>query len=372
MTTPATFPLARRLMSYRPRLFWLNVLLWAAVHTLPAAVSWAVSRVFARLAETQPGEAWSSPGMLAVWGALGIFALLRLARFGLFYAAFLTFIEFIYTAGALLRRNLLGYLLTAQGPRQLPDTPAEAVSRFRDDVEDVNAYVEAWIDASGFILYAAVAIALMARIDPWITLMVCAPLLLMVALVSRLSPVIRQYRRRMREATARVTDFIGETFGAVSAVKLAGQEAHMVAHLRHLGETRRQAALRDVLLTELIRGVNANMVNVAVGAVLLLGANQVRGGQMGPEDFVLFTALLPRLTGAMAFLVTGWPATGAPALASSACSAYWVRRQLRSQSTIPSISKGLPRRCRCQPQPQSLSRNWWPNTSRCATPVGRV
>ncbi|MGO8609282.1 hypothetical protein ACC848_40685, partial [Rhizobium johnstonii] len=88
-------------------------------------------------------------------------------------------------------------------------------------------------------------------------------------------------------ATARVTDFIGETFGAVSAVKLAAREDGMVAHLGKLGETRRHAALRDVLLTELIRGVNTNMVNLAVGLVLLLGANKIRGGALEVADFVL-------------------------------------------------------------------------------------
>ena len=134
-----------------------------------------------------------------------------------------------------------------------------------------------------------------------ITLLVCAPLLLMVVFVQRLSPIIRTYRRRMREATGRVTDFIGETFGAVSAVKLAAREGQMVSHLIKLGEVRRSAALRDVLLTELIRGVNTNMVNIAVGLVLLLGANKIRGGALDVADFVLFIGLLPRLTGSMGF-----------------------------------------------------------------------
>ena len=200
-----------------------------------------------------------------------------------------------------MRRNLLGYLLTAPGSRRLPDTPAEAVSRFRDDVDDVAGYTEVWVDGAGFLVYTLVAITMMARVDPMITLLVCAPLLLMIVFVQRLSPTIRSYRRRMREATARVTDFIGETFGAVSAVKLAGREGQMVAHLRALGETRKDAALRDVLLTELIRGVNTNMVNIAVGLVLLLGANRVRGEALSVQEFVLFIGLLPRLTGSMGF-----------------------------------------------------------------------
>ncbi|MBZ9751220.1 ABC transporter ATP-binding protein/permease [Deinococcus sp. HMF7604] len=299
-----TFALSKELFKYKPGLFAFNLLMWGMVHASPALLTLAVSSLFGALERAdnlntagQPIQ----PAVAAAWVALGWFAFVRLSRFGIFYGAFRAWIELWYTLDALVRRNLMGYLLTARGSRRLPDTPAEAVSRFRDDVDDVAGYTEVWVDGAGFLLYSVVAITLMARVDPLITLLVCAPLLLMVLFVQRLSPTIRSYRRRMREATARVTDFIGETFGAVSAVKLAAQEGSMVTHLRSLGETRRHAALRDVLLTELIRGVNTNMVNLAVGLVLLLGANRVRGAQMDIQDFVLFIGLLPRLTGSMGF-----------------------------------------------------------------------
>lgn len=300
-STPSPTPtlaLAKRLFAYNPTLFGVNLLLWGAVHASPALLTLAVSGLFGHLEDAEKAV---PSAIAAAWVALGWFALVRLGRFGVFYAAFRVWIELWYTLDALVRRNLLGYLLTAKGSRRLPDTPAEAVSRFRDDVDDVAGYTEVWVDGAGFLVYTLVAVTLMARVDPLITLLVCAPLLLMIAFVQRLSPTIRSYRRRMREATARVTDFIGETFGAVSAVKLAGREGQMVAHLQALGETRKQAALRDVLLTELIRGVNTNMVNIAVGLVLLLGANRVRGEALSVQDFVLFIGLLPRLTGSMGF-----------------------------------------------------------------------
>ncbi|OLV17418.1 ATP-binding cassette domain-containing protein [Deinococcus marmoris] len=299
-----TFALTKRLFAYKPGLFAFNLFMWGMVHVSPALLALAISRIFGQLDQAEllrKSGADTGAAILAAWVFVGWFALVRASRFGIFYGAFRAFIEIWYTLDALLRRNLLGYLLTARGSRRLPDTPAEAVSRFRDDVEDVAGYVEVWIDSLGFVLYSLVAITLMARVDPLITVLVCAPLLLMVAFVQKLSPTIRSYRRRMREATARVTDFIGETFGAVSAVKLAAREDGMVVHLRHLGETRRHAALRDVLLTELIRGVNTNMVNLAVGLVLLLGANKIRGGTLEIADFVLFIGLLPRLTGSMGF-----------------------------------------------------------------------
>ncbi|RJF72207.1 ABC transporter ATP-binding protein [Deinococcus cavernae] len=306
-TAPAkdlTLPLSRKLFTYDRALFVRNMLLWGTFHASPALLTLAVSQVFTRLGEADKlnlGGQPMTPAIGAAWVAVGFFALARMFRWGLFYWALRSWITLWYTLNALVRRNLLAYLLTARGSRILPDTPAEVVSRFRDDVDDVAAYVEIWVDGLGIVLFSLIAVFLMSRVDPLITLLVCAPLLLMVFFVQRLTPTIRAYRRRMREATARVTDFIGETFGAVSAVKLAGREEQMVGHLRALGETRRHAALRDVLLTELIRGVNTNMVNIAVGLVLLLGADRIRGGQMSVGDFVLFIGLLPRLTGSMAF-----------------------------------------------------------------------
>jgi len=62
------------------------------------------------------------------------------------------------------------------------------------------------------------------------------------------SPTIRAYRRRMREATSRVTDSIGEAFAAVQAIKVAGRTDD--DKFPELGEERRRRALADVLLTE--------------------------------------------------------------------------------------------------------------------------
>ncbi len=288
----STFALMRRLFMYRPWLFWLNVAVWGAFHSLPAAFSYYASRVFGALEVHATHLAW-----LMVLG----FAVARFGRFGVFAVAFRTWIRLWYLLDALVRRNLMAHLLTAPGSRRLPDTPAEAVSRFRDDVDEVAAYTESFVDGGGLLLYTLIAVTLMWRADPLITVVVCTPMLLMVLVVRRLSPTIRTYRRRMREATSRVTDFVGETFAAVSSVKLSGAEPRMTDHLAHLGETRRAAALRDVLLTELIRSVNTNMVTIGTGLVLLLAAARLRAGSLSVGDLLLFAAMLPRLAGSMSF-----------------------------------------------------------------------
>ena len=201
----------------------------------------------------------------------------------------------------MLRRNLINYLTRAPGSRVLPDSPSEAVSRFRDDVDEVSLLVETWVDSSGLILSALVSFVVMYRVSPTITLAVAAPLLLMLVLTRLFTERIRRYRRRSREATGRVTSFIGETFAAVQAVKVAGREAPITEHFRSLNRTRRQAALKDTLLTEFLRGANANMTNIGTGIVLLLSARAMLGGGFSIGDFALFAFYLPRLTSIMAF-----------------------------------------------------------------------
>lgn len=283
-------------VTYQPWLFFGNAVLWTLFHTLPALSLIVVSQVFERLATV---TTVTPDGLAFIWGLVALYAVLYLARLGTLIMAFRGFARLFISSVNLLQRNMIAYLLTATGARQLPDTPAEAVSRFRDDTDDVVEYIEYWLDAAGFALFALITLVLMVRIDPLITLLTCAPLFLMIVFVQYMSGAIRVYRRRMREATARVTDFIGETFNAVSVVKLAGREPQMVTHLRNLGETRRKAALKDVLLTQFIESLNTNMVSIAIGLVLFFGAQRVLESSMQVSDFILFITLLPRLTGSM-------------------------------------------------------------------------
>lgn len=286
------WPLMRRLFAYKPLLFALNVILFGVFHSLPLATGYLAAELFRHL---------DANDISAAWLVLLIFGGVRLARFGTFFFAFRIWIRLWLTLDALIRRNLINHLLTARGSRRLPETPAEAVNRFRDDVDGVAEYTEYLVDGTGILLYAGLAIGIMASVDPLVTFVVCTPMLLMVLLVRRLSPTIRAYRRRSREATAKVTEFVGETFAAVSTVKLAAREGQMVRHLERLGATRKFAALRDVLLTELIRSVNTNMVQIAVGFVLLLSAPRLLSGSFGIGDFVLFASYLPRLAHSMTF-----------------------------------------------------------------------
>jgi len=284
----------RRLIAWRRAAFYGNVVVWAAFHLIPTSYGLIVRGIFDALSHRAPAgwNAWTFLALLA--GAYG-------SRQAVFFFGFRMFSRYYLSVQAFVRRNLLDYLTCASGSRVMPESPAEAVSRFRDDVDDIASYSETWIDFGGFFLSGLTGIAILVSVNPVIGAIVCAPLLITTLMMRKLSPIIRAYRRRMREATARVVDAIGETFAAVQAVKVAGQEDSMTAHLHALGEERRRRALADVLLTEMIRSVNNGLVNVSIGMVMMLAASRLRAGVFTVGDLVLFIQLLPRITNVLTF-----------------------------------------------------------------------
>jgi len=290
-----TLQLTWRLSRYRPGLFALTCLAWASFHMIPLASGLILRWAF---------NALSNGSLLGsdIWTVVILIVGIALVRVSIMAGGVWGWSSVYFIYGSLLRNNLLDWLMRAPGIRRLAVSPGEAVSRFRDDVDEIIEQLENWTDAGGFITGAVIAIAVMASVDPVITAVALLPMLGMLLFGRRVGDVVRRYRRVNREATGRITSFIGETFGAVQAVKVAGAERHVLDHFHTLNETRRAAAVKDTLFNEMYRSVNTNMVNIGVGLVLLLGAGAMTRGTFTVGDFVLFVAYLQRLSWSMLFI----------------------------------------------------------------------
>ena len=289
-----TLGLIARLLRYRTPLFLLTASLWLLVHSSPVLYGVLDKGLFDALAG-------STSRPVSPWTFLILIGLLNLSRIGLLAGAFLSFAVYYVEVQLLLRHNVLSWLLTAPRARRLPDSPSEAVTRFRDDVEDIARYVDSYVDVLGFVAFASIALVVMMRVDVFMTLMVMLPMVVAVGFSRVIQGPIRNARRRLREATGRVTDFIGEMMGSVQALRIAGREESALAHFARLNTNRRRAGLRDSLLTESFRSVSDNMVSVATGIMLLLAATRMQQGVFTVGDFALFMAYLPYLTGIMTF-----------------------------------------------------------------------
>jgi ATP-binding cassette, subfamily B, bacterial len=211
-----------------------------------------------------------------------------LASYGFYYADVPIFAEMNF----LLRKNLLRHILRRPGAAPLPDSAGEAVSRFRNDVNEIPLFV-IWINdiLVGIVIILA-AIFLMVNISLPITLMALAPLLVVGIIANAAMQRIEQYRRASRQATGKVTGFIGEFFGAVQAVKVAGAEKDVIGYFHKLNEERRRLTLKERLFNEVLDSLYRNTSTLSTGIILILAGQSMRSGAFTLGDFSLFVYLL--------------------------------------------------------------------------------
>lgn len=283
-----------KLLRYRPGLFLLTSLCWAFFHSMPIFIGLLVREIF----NAMSGDASVN---LDIWSLLALLVAVSLARVLIMVGGVWTWATMYYTVGSLVRRNIFDWIMNGPGTRKLPGSPGEAVTRFRDDVDELTEYVENVTDFTGIAVMATAAITIMAQVDPIITLVALLPLIGIFIFGYSVGGRIRRYRRATREATGRITSFIGEVFGGVQAVKVASAEENVIRHFEELNEKRRGVAVKDALFGEIFRSVNTNMVNVGIGLVLLIVADKMRADTFTAGDLALFVTYLGRLSWNMFF-----------------------------------------------------------------------
>ncbi len=199
----------------------------------------------------------------------------------------------LFSDGAfLLRKNLLKHILRRPGATPLPDSPGEAVSRFRNDVMEIPLFVIWSNDMMIGVLIIAAAIVMMTSISVSVTLLALAPVLVVGIIANAAAGRIEQYRIASRQATGKVTGFIGEFFGAVQVIKVATAERNVIQHFNGINEERRKFALRERLFDEVLHSIYRNMGSLGTGIILLLAGQSMRAGTFTIGDFSLFVFLL--------------------------------------------------------------------------------
>lgn len=280
----------RELIRCHPGLYGLTTLLRIFIFGVMFQLVGLITRAFF---DSLTGNAPLEWGPSA-WAALLV--AVALVRNGLIMADMYVFFTWVFSSGAVMRKNLFEHILERPGAQALPGSTGEAVSRFRGDVDDVGNFT-AWalfIIAQG--LFAVVAIAIMVRINLRVTLFVFLPLVGVVALANMAMNRVQRYREASRSATGNVTGFIGEMFDAAQAIKAATAENQVLAHFYTLNENRRKTAIKDRLFTEILTSIFRNTVNLGTGTILLLAGGALRDGSFTVGDFSLFVYYLAFVT----------------------------------------------------------------------------
>ena len=197
-----------------------------------------------------------------------------------------------FMIGALLRRNVLAHLMDLSGMRGLPASPGEAVTRFRGDASGAGRFYIWPKFIVSQLLVSIVAIAIMVSISPFVTLVGLVPLMLVFTVVHFAKTRIERTRKQSREAAGDVTGFLGEMFGSAEAIKVAGAETHVLNEFDRVNAARKQATLRDTLLTQTLNAIFRNLEGIGVGAILIVAGHAMLSGELTVGDLVLFVFYL--------------------------------------------------------------------------------
>ena len=286
-------PTAWQLVRREPVAYAIAWLVWVAFYTLPIPAGLLLKAILDRVAGSS-----TSP----ITGLLVALAVVELGRWLIFGLAVVQWHGLWVFWQTLPRVNMLRSLVTAPGPTagRLPSSSGEAVSRFRDDAMHLSMVLDVWLDMSGAVVSAISAVVVMAAVDARVTFVVVVPVLLALVLCRQLGNQLRTWRRREREATSAVTGFIGDVFGAIGAVKVAGAERAVAQRFDELGEARAGAARVDQVATQVLRTSSGAIGNLGTGLVVLLVVPSLAEGNASVGDIGLFAsavavlATLPR------------------------------------------------------------------------------
>lgn len=274
-----------RLIRFRAKTFAAIAGIWIVVFAVPLITGLVLRAVFDALTGDRPAG-------LDVWTLIALVVTLEGVGRGVTYARVLLENSMQFNVGALLRTNMLEHVLARPGADHLPEPTGELVNRFRDDAGEVMGYI--WMPAIlvGQGLFALVAVFVMARIHAPMTLVMLVPLLFVVVIAQIATARMQNYRRASRVATGDVTGFLGEIFGSVQAIQVAGAERHVTEHFERLSEHRRRDSVRDRVFNQFLDSLWWNSSSLSLGVMLLLAAHVMRTGEFTVGDFALFAYYL--------------------------------------------------------------------------------
>lgn len=181
----------------------------------------------------------------------------------------------------------------------------DLMSRATNDLNAVRMMVgPSVMYASQTSLVFAVAIVLMASIDPWLTLVALAPLPLVSIAVRLFGTAIHRRFERIQAQLSDISAIAQETFAGVRVVRAYRQEAHELNRFRDANEeyvrrNRGLIALQGAFYPSLT-------FLLGLGALLVLwqGSREVIRGRITIGDLVAFNAYLVMLSWPM--IAFGW------------------------------------------------------------------
>ena len=287
-----------RVSQHEPRSFWAGYLMFVLFFTFPVLSGWLLGRGF---------NAVSTGHHSRVYWIAGVLVFCELARLSSIHIAALTWTRAWVHMQSILRANLLVAQVASGGPEagQPVGSAGEAITHFRDDVEDVTMFIDGFVDISAGVVFTVLAGLVLGSVDSRAALVLLVPLIGVALATRTLDARIKRYRAADRLAAEAVSGLIGDVMAAATTVKVNDAIEPTIARLSKLVDARRRTAVRDRVLDESVWAFSQGAADVGLGLVLLTAAGAMATGKFSVGELAVFTAylgwlsFLPRMVGRM-------------------------------------------------------------------------
>ncbi len=272
----------RTFVRARPGVVILSLLLWLAQSLAELAPGLIVRRFFDALQQQAFAQATQSVLLLLAFAA---------GFAGIVMATAVASARLRFHVANALRRGILQAILHRSPGAAQPSVGA-ALATARDDPPALAEVVAVAVDQVSIVIFIVVALALMARIDPLITAVAVAPVVVVLVLSQLTRRRVDHLRTRSRQAAADAAGFMVNTLSAWQTIQLGGAQEAAAARLARLDAERGRWAIRDQLLDRSIRAAFAATSTIGSGLVLAVAGGAMQAGEFSVGDFALFAYYL--------------------------------------------------------------------------------
>ena len=159
VATMSVWRLGWRVSQHEPRSFWGGYLLFVLFFTFPVLSGWLLGRGFNALSD--------GPQHASVFWIGGALVACEVARMSAIHVGALMWTKAWVHMQSLLRANLLNAQVASGGPEagQPVGSAGEAITHFRDDVEDVTMFIDGFVDISAGVVFTALAGLVLGSVD---------------------------------------------------------------------------------------------------------------------------------------------------------------------------------------------------------------
>ncbi|PWC37692.1 ABC transporter ATP-binding protein [Azospirillum sp. TSO35-2] len=286
-----------------------NSLRWAGAFVRPHRIRLAVC-VALSLAGTGVGlvQPWLTKRIVDDGLTGGNARLLVLLTLGMLAAGLVSTLlsgvnRLVYTrasAGVLfaMREHVYGHLQSLPPRFYARWSAGDVLGRLDGDLAEVQRFaVDAPLSALNALLTLAGAVALMALIDPALTLVAFLLLPAQALFLHRTRPWVERNSRALRDAMAALTGFFVQRLSAMKLIQSLGAEGQEADRLATLNRDCLGQLLRQQMVGLVTGGVPGLLGSAGTAAVFLWGGLRVIDGDLSLGALIAFSAYLGRAAG---------------------------------------------------------------------------